>query len=54
MWWRRYPGEGYAYDAVEAWVDAIRMNEGKKEVLPESLVPKAEKFEDDVKERDEL
>jgi protein disulfide-isomerase A6 len=55
MWWRRYPGEGYAYDAVEAWVDAIRMNEGKKEVLPESLVPKAEeKVEDDVRERDEL
>jgi protein disulfide-isomerase A6 len=55
MWWRRYPGDGFAYDAVEAWVDAIRMNEGKKEALPESLVPKVEeKFEDDVRERDEL
>lgn len=55
MWWRRYAGEGFAYDAVEAWVDAIRMNEGKREALPASLVPRAEdKFEDDVKERDEL
>jgi protein disulfide-isomerase A6 len=56
MWWRKYPGDGgFAYDAVEAWVDAIRMNEGTREALPESLVPRAEeKFEDDVRERDEL
>jgi protein disulfide-isomerase A6 len=49
-WWRKYSGKDYGHDSIEDWVDAIRMNEGKKEKLPESLV-----FESaDDRERDEL
>jgi len=47
MWWRKYPGQEYSQVAVEAWVDAIRMNEGKREKLPESLVTDAPEEEDE-------
>ncbi|KAF2750962.1 thioredoxin-domain-containing protein [Sporormia fimetaria CBS 119925] len=36
-WVKKYPGNGFGAVAVEAWVDAIRMGEGRKEKLPESL-----------------
>jgi protein disulfide-isomerase A6 len=41
MWWRKYTGDSYGHDAVELWIDAIRMNEGKREKLPETLVTQA-------------
>ena len=37
-WWRRYAAEDYGFDSMEAWVDAIRLGDGKKEKLPEGLV----------------
>lgn len=49
-WWRRYSGEGYSKDAIEAWVDAIRMNEGKREKLPGSLVKEVEEEDEDIPE----
>lgn len=51
VWWKRYEGTSYALAAVESWFDGIRLGEGKKEKLPDSLVRLA-----DVKneEHDEL
>ena len=37
-WWKQYQGAGYGNVAVEDWVDAIRMGDGKKEKLPDSLI----------------
>lgn len=36
-WYKLYPGTSYSAQEVEQWVDAIRMGEGKKEKLPETL-----------------
>jgi protein disulfide-isomerase A6 len=41
-WWRQYPGSDYTLADIEDWVDAIRMNEGKRERLPASLVTDVE------------
>ncbi|KAF2403959.1 thioredoxin-domain-containing protein [Trichodelitschia bisporula] len=38
LWWRRYSGADFSRNSVENWIDAIRMNEGKKEKLPEQMV----------------
>ncbi|KAF1969905.1 protein disulfide-isomerase MPD1 precursor [Bimuria novae-zelandiae CBS 107.79] len=37
-WYKKYSGSTYGLIEVEVWVDAIRMDEGKKEKLPESLL----------------
>lgn len=37
-WWRRYGGSDFGHNSIEAWVDAIRMNEGARETLPDSLI----------------
>lgn len=37
-WWKKYSGPTFGSVDVETWVDAIRMGEGKKEKLPESLL----------------
>lgn len=37
-WVKKYSGTTFGTTEVEAWVDAIRMGEGKKEKLPDSLV----------------
>jgi protein disulfide-isomerase A6 len=37
-WVKKYSGQTFGSVEVEAWVDAIRMGEGKKEKLPESLL----------------
>ena len=37
-WWRRYSGSDYSHDSIEAWIDVIRMNEGARETLPDSLI----------------
>lgn len=40
-WYKKYSGTTFGSVEVEAWVDAIRMGEGKKEKLPEGLVKEA-------------
>lgn len=51
VWWKRYEGTDYGLAAVESWFDGIRLGEGKKEKLPDSLV----RHEDEQKdEHDEL
>jgi protein disulfide-isomerase A6 len=44
-WYKKYSGTDFSSADVEQWVDAIRMGEGKKEKLPNSLVLEAEKVE---------
>jgi protein disulfide-isomerase A6 len=41
-WYRRFPGPSFSHADVEAWVDAIRMNDGPRETLPESLIVEVE------------
>ncbi|KAF2634974.1 thioredoxin-domain-containing protein [Massarina eburnea CBS 473.64] len=57
-WYKKYAGASFGTDEVEQWVDALRMGEGKKEKLPESLLASAEKEEtkpaDEVPEHSEL
>ncbi|KAJ8105808.1 hypothetical protein ONZ43_g7277 [Nemania bipapillata] len=36
-WWRHYEGD-FSPASVESWVDAIRMNEGPKNKLPEAII----------------
>jgi protein disulfide-isomerase A6 len=38
FWYKKYPSSKFGAQEVESWVDAIRMGEGKKEKLPESLL----------------
>ncbi|KAL1893723.1 hypothetical protein Sste5346_006224 [Sporothrix stenoceras] len=44
-WWRRYEGGAgdISHESIEQWIDDIRMGEGAKQKLPESVVVKAEK-----------
>lgn len=51
-WAKVYSGTEFTRSAVEDWVDAIRMGEGKKISLPEGLVVegKEEKVKEEVKE----
>ncbi|KAF2662864.1 protein disulfide-isomerase MPD1 precursor [Lophiostoma macrostomum CBS 122681] len=44
-WYKKYTGQSFGAVAVEQWVDAIRMGEGKKEQLPDSLIQSEEKIE---------
>lgn len=44
-WYKKYSGTTFGSQEVEQWVDAIRMGEGKKEKLPESLLAAGEKQE---------
>jgi len=45
-WWKPYSQAGFGAVAVEDWVDALRMGEGKKEKLPESLIGEAKVAEE--------
>ncbi|TGJ82059.1 hypothetical protein E0Z10_g6701 [Xylaria hypoxylon] len=36
-WWRHYEGD-FSSTSVESWIDAIRMNEGPKNKLPEAII----------------
>jgi len=45
-WYKKYTGTAFGIEAVEQWVDAIRMGEGKKEDLPEVVLAAAEKGEE--------
>ncbi|KAI4288213.1 MAG: hypothetical protein L6R35_002526 [Caloplaca aegaea] len=56
-WYRRYEGaDGFGKNAVEDWVDAIRLGEGAKGQLPESLIIEEKETEEKGKaeEHDEL
>ncbi|KAL9602162.1 MAG: hypothetical protein Q9219_002026 [cf. Caloplaca sp. 3 TL-2023] len=57
-WYRRYEAlDGYGKNAVESWVDAIRLGEGTKASLPDTLIVEEEKAEEaksDQGEHDEL
>lgn len=44
-WYKKYSGQGFGSIEVEQWVDAIRMGEGKKEKLPDSLIVERENLE---------
>ncbi|OJD29453.1 disulfide isomerase [Diplodia corticola] len=37
-WWKHYSGSDYSQKNVEDWIDAIKMGEGKKEKLPQSVI----------------
>jgi protein disulfide-isomerase A6 len=37
-WWRRFEGGDFGHEAVEGWIDAIRLSEGVKRKLPEGIV----------------
>jgi protein disulfide-isomerase A6 len=55
LWFRKYPKRTYGHADVDAWVDAVRMDEGDKEVLPEEFVTEfvpepEEKIEEKVEE----
>ncbi|PHH82846.1 hypothetical protein CDD82_4579 [Ophiocordyceps australis] len=41
LWWKRYEGD-FSHESVENWIDSIRMGEGKKSDLPETVLDKAE------------
>ncbi|KAI3334073.1 thioredoxin-domain-containing protein [Ustulina deusta] len=38
-WWRHYEGD-FGSTSVESWIDAIRMNEGPRNKLPEAVIHK--------------
>lgn len=42
-WYKKYSGTTFGSSEVEQWIDAVRMGEGKKEKIPESLIAAAEK-----------
>lgn len=42
-WYKKYSGAAFGIEEVEQWVDAIRMGEGKREKLPESLLAGGQK-----------
>lgn len=44
-WWRKYNTGTFAKEAVENWIDAIRMGEGAKDPLPESAIVPAQNAE---------
>ncbi|KAI9835808.1 MAG: hypothetical protein M1837_003595 [Sclerophora amabilis] len=52
-WWRHYEGEDYGIEAIEGWIDAIRLGEGKRETLPDGLLESEEKKAEEH-EHDEL
>jgi protein disulfide-isomerase A6 len=58
-WWRKLPvksgllAEGdVSEQAIEAWVDSIRLGEGTKERLPEGLVPEEPVVEEPAAEEE--
>jgi protein disulfide-isomerase A6 len=48
-WWRKYTNTEYSVDKVEAFIDEIRMSEGTKEKIPESLIPAEEGVKEEGK-----
>jgi protein disulfide-isomerase A6 len=44
-WYKKYSGSSFGVEEVEQWVDAIRMGDGKKEKLSDSLLIAGEKPE---------
>jgi protein disulfide-isomerase A6 len=52
-WWKKLPSDAtiaakdVTEEAIENWVDAIRLGEGAKEKLPEGLIPEDEPVEEE-------
>ncbi|EKG22335.1 Thioredoxin [Macrophomina phaseolina MS6] len=44
-WWKHYPGSDFSLKSVEDWIDSVKMGEGKKEKLPDSVVVEAKEEE---------
>ncbi|KAF1839989.1 protein disulfide-isomerase MPD1 precursor [Cucurbitaria berberidis CBS 394.84] len=42
-WYKKYPSTAFSAEEIEKWVDSIRMDEGKKEKLPNSILVAGEK-----------
>ena len=40
-WWRHLEGTDFGHEAIESWIDQIRMSEGTKKKLPEGIVAAA-------------
>ncbi|CAK7200726.1 hypothetical protein SEUCBS139899_003425 [Sporothrix eucalyptigena] len=49
-WWRDFKGDDLSAQAIESWVDTIRMGDGVKEKLPASVVVEAKKEKEAPKE----
>ena len=50
-WWRHFAAEkGFGVMELESWIDGIRLGEGKKEKLPESLIVEPEPTEEPAPE----
>lgn len=49
--WVKKLGESTSHDAIESWIDAIRMGEGKKDELPESLMVESVTTEEAPKQK---
>ena len=49
-WWRQYEGE-LKQELIDAWIDAIRLDEGTKKRIPEGVIGEAVevKVEEEVK-----
>ena len=47
--WKHYEGQEFTRAAMEDWIDALRMGEGKKLNLPEELVQAVEEKEEETK-----
>ncbi|KAL9093954.1 MAG: hypothetical protein Q9165_003877 [Trypethelium subeluteriae] len=52
LFWKHYESTEFTREAVEDWIDALRMGEGKKLELPEVLVQAVEESETEQKEED--
>lgn len=37
-WWKRFVAEAYGVEDIENWIDAIRLGDGKREVVPKAVV----------------
>ncbi|KAF2146775.1 uncharacterized protein K452DRAFT_314999 [Aplosporella prunicola CBS 121167] len=46
-WYKKYDGAEYSRNAVESWIDSLKMGEGKKEKLPKGLVVEAKEPAED-------
>ena len=50
LFWKHYEAKEYTQEAIDDWIDALRMGEGKKLDLPEVLVEPVQPVEEQQKE----
>lgn len=44
-WWRNLSGDDLSAEAIEQWIDSIRLGEGEKQKLPEGIISQEEEPE---------